>query len=144
MAMYLETWLIPFYFVKGPRRISIVTFWGFQSAEYSTIDSYCLLCQCAICMLIVIPLHFLAGLHSESYRWSSQLTFDFLIWTIPIYIGLWTMLGALVAGGGWLSLITSPALYVFTIQTVLILKHILAESNVIRSTSLSSLKEKIE
>jgi hypothetical protein len=114
ISLYIWRAVMPYDFVKGEETIGIVWAWGFTSNSRMAFDIYPFLCLSFFTMLVIKPLHFLAGLATEAHRWCYRLGVEFYGWMIPVLVGIWLSLALAYMGGGMFSLLTTPILYIDT------------------------------
>jgi hypothetical protein len=62
--------------------------------------------------LIVIPLHSIAGLATQTCGWSVKLAIQFVLWTAPVFIAVTVSFVLICIGGAAFAVLTSPTLYV--------------------------------
>lgn len=138
--MFAQSFIIPLYVVQCNKDwYQAVTLIGYQTNRSIMPDAFCFIVNCGYQLTLLWPLNFLGGLYTEAYRWSMQLTIDFIIWILLIYGYFAIMASALIPGKGIVGFLTSPIVIVTFIETVVFLKSIFRENKVLRSTSMSTL-----
>lgn len=134
LVLYGVIATLPFYYVKGAdNKLGVVWSWGFSATQKTTVDIYTLLYFTFLTYLIIVSLHFLAGLVTEAHRWSYRLAVEFIGWTCPVIFGMWLAPMLSYMGGGLFSLLTNPFLYITIPIIVFIMKMIFDEKKRIQN-----------